>query len=96
MTLDNAKEFAQHARLAKLVPEGVFFARPVHPWEHGTNENTIGLIRQFFPKGADFSTISHQRINEIETLLNERPRKRHSDRTPNEVLSDALMKPCCD
>jgi IS30 family transposase len=45
MTLDNGKEFAQHERLDKLVPEGVFFARPGHPWERGTNENTIGCSK---------------------------------------------------
>lgn len=96
MTLDNGKEFAQHARLAKIVPEGVFFARPSHPWERGTNENTNGLIRQFVPKRTNLAEISHQRTKEIETLLNQRPRKRHGYRTPNEVFYEARLKSCCN
>jgi transposase, IS30 family len=95
MTLNNGKEFAQHARLARLVPEGVFFARPGHPWERGTNENTNGLIRQFVPRKTDFSKVSHHRIKEIETLINERPRKRLGYRTPNEGFSEALKTDRC-
>jgi IS30 family transposase len=95
MTLDNGKEFAQHERLTKLVPEGVYFARPSHPWERGTKENTNGLIRQFVPKRTNFAEVSHQRINEIENLLNERPRKRHAYRTPNEVFRIPQAKRCC-
>ncbi len=96
MTLDNGKEFAQHAQMANILGEGVFFARPSHPWERGTNENTNGLIRQFVPKRTDFAKISHPRIKEIENLLNERPRKRHGYRTPNEVFKDAQLKTCCN
>jgi transposase, IS30 family len=95
MTLDNGKEFAQHARLDKLLPEGVFFARPGHPWERGTNENTNGLIRQFVPKRTDISEVSHKRIQEIENLLNERPRKRHGYKTPNEVFTATTTKIRC-
>lgn len=95
MTLDNGKEFAQHARLDKLVSEGVFFARPGHPWERGTNENTNGLIRQFVPKRTDISQVSHHRIKEIENLLNERPRKRHGYKTPNEVFTATITKIGC-
>jgi IS30 family transposase len=96
MTLDNGKEFAQHERLAAWVPEGVYFARPSHPWERGTNENTNGLIRQFVPKRTNFAEISHQRIRQIENLLNERPRKRLGYKTPNEVFSEASAKTCCN
>ncbi len=96
MTLDNGKEFAQYTRLANIVPEGVFFARPSRPWERGTNENTNGLIRQFVPKRTNFAEISHPRIKEIENLLNERPRKRHGYKTPNEVFSNAKDDICCD
>jgi IS30 family transposase len=94
MTLDNGKEFAQHARLANILPEGVYFARPSHPWERGSNENTNGLIRQFVPKQTDLSNVSHWRIKQIEHLLNERPRKRLGYRTPNEVFDDARLKSC--
>jgi len=89
MTLDNGKEFAQHVRLEACLPEGVYFARPSHPWERGTNENTNGLIRQFVPKRTNFAEISHQRIKQIENLINERPRKRLGYKTPNEVFSEA-------
>lgn len=95
LTLDNGKEFAQHERLAKLIPEGVFFARPAHPWERGTNENTNGLIRQFVPKRTNIAELSHQRIKKFENLLNERPRKRHGFKTPNEVFTGTVTNPCC-
>lgn len=88
LTLDNGKEFAQHVRLERLIPEGIFFAHPGCPWERGANENTNGLIRQFLPKGTNMAAISHQRINEIENLINERPRKRLNFRTPNEVFAE--------
>ncbi len=87
MTLDNEKECAQHARLSGFVPEGVFFARPSHPWERGTKENTNGLIRQFVPKRTNFASVTHQRIKESENLLSERPRKRLRYKTPNEIFT---------
>ena len=96
MTLDNGKEFAQHKRLGKLVDEGVFFAHPSSPWERGTNGNTNGLLRQFVPKGTDCSEVSHSRIRQIEKRLNDRPRKRHGYRTPNEVFAEALEQCCCN
>ncbi len=86
MTLDNGKEIAQHARLAKIIHDGVFFARPGSPWERGTNENTNGLVRQFVPKRTYIAMISSQRIKEIENLINNRPRKRLGYQTPNEVF----------
>lgn len=95
MTLDNGKEFAQHSKLVDSVPEGVYFARPSHPWERGTNENTNGLIRQFIPKRTNIAEISHQRVKEIENLLNERPRKRLGYKTPNEVFAEARAKAGC-
>lgn len=96
MTLDNGKEFAQHARLAGLLPEGVYFARPGHPWERGTNENTNGQARQFVPKGTNFAEVSHVKIRQIENLLNERPRKRHAFKTPIEVFTEDQAKHCRD
>ena len=89
MTLDNGKEFAQHVRLEAYLSEGVYLARPSHPWERGTNENANGLIRQVIPKRTNFAEISHQRIKQIENLINERPRKRVGYKTPNEVFSEA-------
>ena len=59
ITFDNGKEFAAHQDIAHALKAKIFFARPYHAWERGLNENTNGLIRDFFPKGTDFSTISN-------------------------------------
>ncbi|MBM3534816.1 MAG: IS30 family transposase, partial [Alphaproteobacteria bacterium] len=64
----------------------IFFATPYHAWERGVNENTNGLIRDFFPKGTDFSTISNAEVAMVERLLNTRPRKSLGFRSPQEVF----------
>jgi transposase, IS30 family len=87
VTFDNGKEFAEHARLARTLDLQVYFAQPYRAWQRGTNENTNGLLRQFFPKDTDFSRISHHAVARVEALLNERPRKRLGYRTPVEILS---------
>ena len=92
-TFDNGKEFAQHQTLAELLGLRVFFAKPYCAWQRGTNENTNGLLRQFFPKGTDFTRISHREVARAEKLLNERPRRRLGYRTPAEVLAKKL---CCN
>ena len=89
-TFDNGKEFAQHEKLAELLELQVFFAKPYCAWQRGTNENTNGLLRQFFPKGTDFTRISHREVARAEKLLNERPRRRLGYRTPAEVLAKKL------
>lgn len=93
VTFDNGKEFAEHEQLGRSLDLEVYFALPYRSWQRGTNENTNGLLRQFFPKGTDFSRISHQEVARVESLLNERPRKRLGYRTPNEVLKKRL---CCN
>ena len=93
VTFDNGKEFAEHAEFAQACDLEVYFALPYRSWQRGTNENTNGLLRQFFPKGTDFSRISHQEVARVEKLLNERPRKRLGYRTPAEVLAKRL---CCN
>jgi IS30 family transposase len=93
ITVDNGKEFAQHHKLTKTLGLEVYFALPHRPWQRGTNENTNGLLRQFFPKGTDFSRISHQEVARVERLLNERPRKRLGYRSPAEILAKRL---CCN
>jgi IS30 family transposase len=70
----------------------VYFALPYRSWQRGTNENTNGLLRQFFPRGTDFAQVSHHEVARIERLLNERPRKRLDYRTPVEQLGSRL---CC-
>ena len=67
-----------------------FFAHPYHSWERGTNENTNGLIRWYFPKGTDFATITDEQIQIVETALNNRPRKRLGWRTPLEVFNQSV------
>ncbi len=87
MTLDNGKEFAQHEWLAEKLGLDVYFARPYASWQRGLNENTNGLLRQFFPKGTDFARISYRQVARAERLLNERPRKSLGYKTPTETLA---------
>ena len=90
MTLDNGREFSQHKRLTALTGIEVYFAKPYAAWQRGTNENTNGLLRQFFPKGTDFTRISRYEVARVESLLNERPRRRLGYRTPREVLAPKM------
>lgn len=86
ITFDNGKEFAQHQTIAKALRADTFFAKPYHAWERGTNENTNGLIRQYFPKRMDFATITQADVRLVERLLNDRPRKCLDFQTPNQVF----------
>jgi IS30 family transposase len=88
-TADNGKEFAAHAALSGKLGWSVYFARPYHSWERGLNENTNGLVRQFFPKGLDLEHVSGQDVRRVEQLLNRRPRKSLNYRTPVEVMSQS-------
>ena len=90
LTLDNGKEFAGHRQVSEALGLDVYFAEPRRPWQRGTNENTNGLVRQFFPKGTDFAAVSPRRVARVEALLNGRPRKRLGYRTPAEVLAKRL------
>lgn len=87
ITFDNGKEFAAHQDIAAALNVRIFFATPYHAWERGLNENTNGLIRDFFPKGTDFSTITSAEIAKVERLLNSRPRKCLGFRSPKEVFN---------
>lgn len=86
MTSDNGKEFAQHERIAKVLEAAFYFAHPYHSWERGTNENTNGLIRQYFPKSMCLDSITQADCQKIMDILNNRPRKVLGFRTPNEVF----------
>jgi IS30 family transposase len=86
ITFDNGKEFAAHQDIAYALKAKIFFATPYHAWERGLNENTNGLIRDFFPKGTDFSTIPSAEVAKVERLLNARPRKSLGFRSPQEVF----------
>lgn len=86
LTLDNDISFKKHEELSELLNAPVFFCHSYHAWEKGGVENTNGLIRQYIPKGADISMYSDEYIKEIETKLNNRPRKKLNYRTPLEVM----------
>ncbi len=86
ITVDNGMEFAKFPVLEKELKTKVYFAHEHSPWERGANENTNGLLRQFFPKGTNFSTISPLQLERAVALLNSRPRKRHGFKTPEEVM----------
>tara|TARA_R110001599_G_C12108396_1_gene647766 strand:+ start:103 stop:1041 length:939 start_codon:yes stop_codon:yes gene_type:complete len=86
ITSDNGREFAKHEDIAKALKAEFYFAHPYASWERGTNENTNGLIRQYFPKNRDFTTITQQEIDMAMTRLNNRPRKRLEYLTPCQVF----------
>lgn len=86
ITLDNGTEMQSYELLERLTPLQVYFAYPYHSWERGTNENTNGLLRQYFPKRSDLGKITQQELDRAVNLLNTRPRKRLNYRTPAEVF----------
>lgn len=91
LTYDRGKEMTEHRLFTQETSIQVYFAHPHSPWERGTNENTNGLIRQFFPKGTDFSKVSRREIKHVQALLNGRPRKVLNWRFPCEALRDHLV-----
>lgn len=92
MTFDNGKEFAEYHKLTRGLGLEVYFADPYVSWQRGTNENTNGLLRQFFPKRTDFTQVSHREVARVEHLLNERPRRRLDYRTPAEILAPRICR----
>ncbi len=88
MTSDNGKEFAQHETIADRLKARFYFAHPYASWERGLNENTNALIRQYFPKRHDFTTITQDQIDRLMDKLNNRPRKCLDMKTPNQVFFD--------
>jgi len=86
ITVDNGKEFCEHELIAAGLGARIYFAHPYASWERGLNENTNGLVRQYFPKKYEFARITNQDLQQVEDLLNNRPRKTIGYRTPNEVF----------
>jgi IS30 family transposase len=96
ITFDNGTEFARCHRLEKHLGLKLYFADPGCPYQRGTNENTNGLIRQYYPKGTDFRDISHCQVRETENTLNNRPRACLGFRTPAEVFFEKTPPNGCD
>ena len=90
LTYDQGREMAQHKLFSKETEIIVYFAHPSSPWKRGTNENTNGLIRQYFPSGTDFNKISINRLKEVQDELNDRPRKTLGFYTPHEKFCEVL------
>lgn len=86
ITVDNGKEFCDHRDIAAVLQTKIYFAHPYASWERGLNENTNGLIRQYFPKKYDFAKITPEDVNKVAARLNNRPRKTLGFKTPNEVF----------
>ncbi|MDW7680411.1 MAG: IS30 family transposase, partial [bacterium] len=91
LTVDNGKEFAFHQQMAAELDAAVYFAHPYRSWERGLNENTNGLIRQYFPKNYDFRLITEQDISFVENRLNNRPRKSLNFQTPTEIFFNSSV-----
>ena len=92
LTLDNGKEFTQHEEIARRAGVDVYFARPYHSWERGTNENTNGLVRRLYPKKSSFHGIGEEELRRIDRYLNDRPKKCLGWKTPREAMELFLSR----
>ena len=90
MTYDNGIEMANHKWLSKTTGMSIYFANPYSSWERGTNENTNGLSRRFFPKGTDFNKITIEQLKKAQFALNNRPRKILEYKTPDEIMKQEI------
>lgn len=86
VTYDPGREMTQHERLTERTQVRVYFANPHSPWQHGINENTNGLLRQYFPKGSDQSAFSQDELDAVAWQLNTRPRKSLNWRCPADLF----------
>lgn len=90
LTFDNGKEFAKFKRIEKKLGLAVYFAKPYHSWERGTNENRNGVVRKVLPKGTSFQDIADEDLLKMDALLNDRPLRCLKWRTPREAFDDLL------
>jgi transposase, IS30 family len=93
LTWDQGREMTNHVQIAAATDLDIYFCDPHSPWQRGSNENTNGLLRQYFPKGTDLSGYHRDYLDFVAGELNRRPRKRHAWRTPAEALDQLLSNP---
>ncbi|MFQ3228435.1 MAG: IS30 family transposase [Porticoccaceae bacterium] len=91
LTFDNGSEFVRHEKIAKSLNAKTYFAHPYSSWERGINENTNGLLRQYFPKKTDFRQVSWKQVKDAVESLNNRPRKTRGYKTPNQLFNDTFV-----
>ena len=87
LTWDQGNEMFHHERIERTTGMKIFFADPHSPWQRGTNENTNGLLRQYFPKGMDLRVVTDDRLREVAARLNQRPRLVLGDRSPDQLVA---------
>ena len=97
ITFDNGTEFGRHQHIARALDADIFFAKPYSSWQRGSNENTNGLLRQYFPKKTNFKNLSTYEIQKATQKINNRPRKRHNFKSPLEMFNHFKNNPsnCC-
>ena len=91
MTWDQGKEMAQHAQFTIDTGVQVYFCDPKSPWQRGSNENTNGLLRQYFPKGTDMATLTQEDLDKAAHSLNNRPRQTLGWKAPSQKLAEVLQ-----
>lgn len=92
ITWDQGAEMASHASFTDKTGVKVYFCDPHSPWQRGTNENTNGLIRDYYPKGTDFTKVTDEEVREMQDQLNTRPRETLGWKTPAEAYAEYLKK----
>jgi Transposase and inactivated derivatives, IS30 family len=92
ITADNGKEFAYHEQISKALDAEVYFANPYSSWERGLNENTNGLLRQYFPKDTNLKLVTKKQVKHATDRLNSRPRKTLGFKTPDQLMLDHMSR----
>ena len=92
LTWDQGLEMRRHTEITIAADLTIYFCDPHSPWQRGSNENTNGLLRQYFPKGTDFATVTAAQLDAVADELNDRPRKRFAFATPTEQISELLLQ----